>query len=443
MFEKLFKTQGIKTLTHPTRYLYQIRKLVDNTQRLGVSQLFIQRQETVPLFNFYFDAHNLADAIALEVRNDAYQLTNPRQRVIKTKSKERIIYDYPATDKILLGVLSQVLNECLEEVISDKSYAFRSGKKVQDVMDDWSRYIRSHKKNNIHAFYFFRTDFVGYSDEIDVRENSQLWSNLHELFTYLKIIPTPYQWRLIRDAIRPEYYNLEGLLQCNLSGVPTGTSMITFTNNFYAYKIDNIIGANADLFYIRYCDDILLCHPDKAVLLEKKKELMAMIESLSLHTNDKKNFLGYFSSAGNASDDPQFTGCNSYDYLGYRMYADGTFSLSRQRLRKFLRSIYQYIDNIRYSAQFKNSNHAGKIICRALNDVLTKRIIGEQGAVALIQECSNHAQLKQLDYLIALRVAETISGVKGARAFRSVPYQRIRETYKLESLVNLRNRGAT
>jgi hypothetical protein len=437
----IFKRQGIKTLTHPTRYLYQIRKLAENAQKNGISQLFTQKQTDVPLFNFYFDAHNLADILSADVRSETYRLTHPKQRLIKTKTKMRLIYEYSLTDKIILGVLSQVLNECLEEVISDKSYAFRTGIKVQDVLENWSRYLRTHKKKNINEFYFFRTDFVNYSDEINVNENSVFWSNLSELLSRLGVYPTTYQWGLIRYAIRPEYYNLEGRLQCNLMGVPTGTSIVNFTNNFYAYKVDNLIGNDSSLLYIRYCDDIFICHPEKRVLLQKKDELNAMIQSLSLRTNAKKNFLGYFSPSGKACDDPQFTGCNSYEYLGYRMYAEGTFSLSRQRIRKFLRSIYQHINHIRYSAHFKSTNQAGKIICHALNDVMIKRIICDHGANALLKESSNHAQLKHLDYLIALRVAETLSGVKGVRAFRKVPYQTIRDIYHLQSLVNLRNRA--
>ncbi|MDA7742590.1 reverse transcriptase domain-containing protein [Francisellaceae bacterium] len=358
---------------------------------------------------------------------------------MQSKTKERIIYDYTLTDKIVMGVVSQVMNELLEQVMSDKSYAFRQGSSPHHVARHFCNYIKEYNKKGHRDFYIFRTDFVAYSDEINVRENSIFWDNLDELFKLFKIKPTPYQFKMIKEIIRPEFYNLEGNLQSNLSGVPTGTSMITFINNFYAYKIDNVIARDENIFYARYCDDILICHHNQDYLKEKGKDLVQMIYDISLQTNEKKDFWGYFTSNGKPCSDNLFTGTNSYDYLGYKITAKGTFSLSTARQRKFLRVIYMRIRSICRSAKFDSDDHKGLVLCHALNDAIATTTIGEQAAVSIIRESSDHGQLKNIDYQIALKIAEAISNIKGVKAFRKIPYKKIRNKYKLMSLVNLRN----
>lgn len=441
IFKKIFKKNiGIPSLAHPMRYLYQIKKLVSNAKGKGLSQLFEQSQDSVQLFNFCFDADILSTALATDIRKEQYHLSQPQQRLLKVKNKQRLVYDYPLTDKIVLGVLSQVLNELLTQVMSKHSYAFQIGKSPVQVIQSLANYIKSFP-NNISEFYLFRTDFVSYSDEIDVRENSIFWTNLEELFTLFSIKPTQYQWKLIKDAIRPECYNLNGLLQCNLAGVPTGTAMVTFTNNFYAYKIDHIMEKYEDIFYARYCDDIILCHPDPSYLKEKSIELKTLIHSLSLRTNPKKEMWNYFTTSGKACDNPEFTGVNAYEYLGYRVRANGMFTLSKARQRKILKTLFYRISNTYKSASFKNKIQAGEIICHAINNSYTNPSMAEPGILSLINETTDHAQLKHLDYLIALRIAETLSGIRGTKAFRHYPYKKIRAEFGLRSLIVLRNKG--
>jgi hypothetical protein len=48
-------------------------------------------------------------------------------------------------------------------------------------------------------------------------------------------------------------------------------------------------------------------------------------------------------------------------------------------------------------------------------------------------------QLEQLDYWIARLVLETVTGRRDARAFREVPYAKLRHDWGLISLVAARN----
>lgn len=57
----------------------------------------------------------------------------------------------------------------------------------------------------------------------------------------------------------------------------------------------------------------------------------------------------------------------------------------------------------------------------------------------MILRANDHHYLQEVDRIIALMIAEKLSGVKGRKAFRYIPYQKIREKWQLPSLVTMVN----
>lgn len=439
MFQFIKKWLGIPSFSLPTRYEFQIQKMVASVQAKGAAKLFELRQNDIPLFNFNFDIYYLAKALSTDIRKERYQLSMPKQRMVNTKTKQRLIYDYNLTDKIVIASISQLLNELLESIISDRSYAFRVGSNPLMVVKTLSNYILHYRKKHTDNLYLFKTDFVAYSDSICIGPKSVLWDYIAELFQAHHIIPSPYQLKLITQIIRPEHYNLDNRLQTNVYGAPTGTAIISFVNNLYAFKIDKLFDNQPDLFYARYCDDIVLLHPDKEKLLAYIDRFNNEIEKIQLKTNSRKNILACFSRSGAAYDDQRFQSLNYIDYLGFRLSSHGLFCLSKPRQRKFLRLMVQRINDILKTLPHQSIDEAGSIICHALNDYMINKVIGEQSARALISESSDHGQLKQLDYQLALNVAKALTRINSVKAFRVISYKKIRETYGLKSILMLRN----
>lgn len=432
----IFSHKGIKTLSHPKRYIYQIDKLIDNIRVKGMEYLFLENQNGINAFSFNFDKENLAKNIANDIRKERYIFSPARQKIITTKNKNRIVYHFSLTDKIVIGVISQILNEMLDKIMHKSSYAFRINMSPLKVLHNLSKYI---KKISSYESYIFRTDFVDYSNQIPLYKHSVLWKNLIEFFHKFDVEPTEYQWYLIKNAIRPEFYDTNDNLQSNIIGAPTGSSIIAFINNFYVYKMDDIIG-NKNIFYSRYCDDILLCHYDAKYLQEVSYEMLNLIDRFSLSINDKKNFWGYFTPSAKKCVDSKFIGINNYNYLGYCIHAKGDFSISKQRQRKFLRIVYKRIKSVHNSLySFSSIEQKAKLLCQAVNNCLTKKILFSQSALTVIFESTNHSELKNLDYQIALRIAEKLSNVYGAKAFRYFSYATLRNKFGLQSLVQLRN----
>jgi len=62
-------------------------------------------------------------------------------------------------------------------------------------------------------------------------------------------------------------------------------------------------------------------------------------------------------------------------------------------------------------------------------------------ALALATLVDDRSQLRQIDYELARRVAEALSRRRGPRAFRHVPYRRLRRELGLLSLEHRRNQA--
>ena len=63
----------------------------------------------------------------------------------------------------------------------------------------------------------------------------------------------------------------------------------------------------------------------------------------------------------------------------------------------------------------------------------------QSSAIALRRVVTDRQQLEQLDYWIARTVVKALSGRRNARAFREIPYRKLRNDWGLISLVAARN----
>ena len=81
-----------------------------------------------------------------------------------------------------------------------------------------------------------------------------------------------------------------------------------------------------------------------------------------------------------------------------------------------------------------------RTVCQAVARALDPSCrISDPLSATLRYVVTDRCQLRQLDYVVALAVAEALSGRRGPRAFRNVPYRSLRERAGLPSLVTARN----
>lgn len=419
------------------RYRFEIERLVERHQ---IKQTIFQiEQQEVPLFQFGQSKDSLSKFLAKSVRRKKYHLEPPRQRLIKVKEKKRMVYDYQPSDQIVCAVFARFLNECYRNTMSASLYSYQPGNGAHYAAQDLIKFIRQARRGNvIQGLYVLQVDIQKYAESIPLHERSNLWPRLEAL---LGSSLNPYEMNLIRSMIRPIYTNLKHQLQMNTYGVTTGTSISNFLYNYYGDPLDKLLDNQPGLFYARFSDDILLCHADASQLQYYEKLLYQSIEKLELSINPQKMRRIYLSPAGHAKPEHDFKGTNAIDYMGYRIDGYGKITLSERRKRKILRRLYLRIRTLTTLLKQQEMSQDLQIqtICQAVNQALIDPDFREYQVRSLILETTDHGQLKEMDYRIALCIANCVTSIRGPRAFSNLPYQTLRSTYGLCSLVQLRN----
>jgi len=429
------------------RYAYQIQKLVDkvtNTNRRG---LFTYQQNEVSLISFWLSKKKLAQALAQEVKNESYAYKPARQRILITGAekgtpKERIIYSFELTDKIVGAVIAQWLTELTQAFSSPLCYSYKSGVNIYHVISAFSKFIKQTPKlsPSQRGIYLLKTDIANYTDSIDISESSLIWKELQSIFNSLEIKPSEYQWALIKRTIRPECYDTEKRLQCYIQGIPTGAAITAFLYNFYVSILDHKISSIEGLFYARYSDDILMASANPETLLLAEEQLNQLLTVLKLNRKTAKDLYGYLSPAGNPGIHPsrRWKNTNSFLYLGYQIHGNGRFTVATLLQRRFLKDIQKRIKATYSLVKHLPLEKQGPLICDAVNQAIENNVLGTASEINLIRHSSDYGSLKHLDYIIALRIAEVLSHTTGPRAFRVIPYKTIRSQWLLASLLKLR-----
>lgn len=122
------------------------------------------------------------------------------------------------------------------------------------------------------------------------------------------------------------------------TNVPIGNYLSQYFSNIYLSELDHLIKEKYRMkYYIRYCDDAVVLHSDKAVLRDLLNEITAYLSTLGLQLNKKTQIFPVDS--------------RGIDFLGYRHFRHYTLlrTSSARRLKRRLRSIATHPD--RYDAQ--------------------------------------------------------------------------------------------
>ncbi len=435
-----FNNITFENLHDPKRYEIQIEKVFNKLLKTkGVGALFEITQENIPVFTFGYDRTELAKTLAETVRKEKF-LFNPPQRCIihiRSKNKFRVIYKFSPLDKIVIGVIGQFLMELLRPYISKHVYSYQKNRSNKDEIEALANYIKKQRKENGHkSFYIVQTDIDSYSDAVNVSNKAYFWNVLAKYFKSLNVFPSEYHWYLITQAIRPDYLNEEGAMQCNIRGLPTGSPITPFLYNFYIASLDDLLTRDPSFFYGRYGDDVILCHHNENYVDECFRKLKIELEYFDLKVSERKTYRYHFSPAGKSSPDGSWKGKNRIDMLGYCISAAGQYAISSTRQKRLLRMVRSKIWNSVSLFDFESIDEKGSIICKMINELITDTTSGNNNFILAMKSCSDVQTLKQIDRLIAQSVAEALSGIWGVKAFQRLGYSKIRNEWGLISLVN-------
>ena len=423
-------------------YERQIERL--HSKCLHTHQLYELCQDGVSLASVVMNARKVAKLIAKSVSNNQHRFSPGKLRRIRVEEKERVVYQYGLIDTIVHRAVAYLIEQSMLPVLSSQLYSYRKGIGWWKASSDFAAYIRAHRKSRPNprdrGLYVLRWDIHAYTDSIPVGPKSGIWKMLHDILP--PELPLS-DMNLVEMVVQPLISGENDAPFCLVKGVLTGQPIAPVLYNLYLAKLDHQIARIPGGFYARYSDDILFAHNDAKVTEVAKYCIQDTLSKLELKANVKKSQNLYLTAAGRPSlVQMDYKGTSFVEFLGLRVSADSTVSLNRKKMRAVLRDIEsRAVETARYMNDYDHER-VGRSVCSVINSVLEpgKTPFEQRSAILLRLAVTDRAQLAQMDYWIARIVLKAVLGDTGVRAFRKVSYRKMRQDWRLISLVHARNK---
>jgi hypothetical protein len=425
-------------LSDRRRYERQIERL--HQRYLLSSRLYELRQSDVSLASIVMSRGTVARLLARDVAEGRYAFEPGEMRTIRARHKTREVFACRLSDLLVHGVVADIVQEAVSPRLSARVFSYRKGVAWLTPVAALAAYVRTDRRRHADAadrgVYVLRRDVDSYTDSIPIGDRSPLWPMLEaELGA-----PLP---ALVQESIRTELRLADGAVACRIRGLPMGQPIASVVANLYLSELDRALEEIPGSFYARYGDDFLFAHPDPEVARGADEIMDRVIASLQLTVNAKKRRTLYLTPAGCPSASwPKASGATSVPFLGTVVSGDGTIGLDGQKARSLLRELERRTAATARTMRGAKRDDVGRAVCAVVNRSLDPRsaLTQQRSAVLLLRVVTDRRQLEQLDYWIARLVVKAVTGRPDVRAFRDVPYRKLRRDWGLVSLVAARNR---
>ncbi len=253
-----------------------------------------------------------------EITTRKYKLGKYKQFLIY-EPKERLIEALPFKDRVVVRCFCDYsLKPKLEKRLIYDNVACQKGKGINFAIQRLHLFLKKeYRKKGSNQFYFLKCDIKKYFPSIN---HTILLKLLEKLDFSLDEI-----W-MIQKLIQEQPNNVN-------KGLPLGNQSSQWFALFYLNGIDRLIKERLQVkHYIRYMDDMILIHCEKAFLKDCKTKIEEMCrKNLDLNLNEKTQI-----------------GCvqNGIDFLGYRHIVKENGKIivklrqsSKKRMKKHLKTI--------------------------------------------------------------------------------------------------------
>lgn len=207
--------------------------------------------------------------------------------------KKRLVAALPFKDRVVQHAIVSVIEPLFEQRFIADSYACRVGKGTHAGADRAQRFIRIVQQQHGQP-YVLKADISKYFASVD---RSILMTIM------ARQIDCPNTLKLLSEII--DSYPGD-------TGIPIGNLTSQLCANVYLHKLDHFVKHQLRVkYYVRYMDDIILVHQDKAQLQQWRQLIEQFLQNeLHLRTNSKTQVFPVNRSNG-----------RSVDFLGYRIYS--------------------------------------------------------------------------------------------------------------------------
>ena len=423
-------------------YLTEIERLQKKSRRRGRSGL--APQWGTNLADLWPARQQLSVRLAQDVSADKYELGPVEARSVDVGGKRRVLHRFAWVDQVVVATLARGLSALAEASLPESLHSYRPGRSPSTAVREVQRYLLAHRNGAVlreRGLYVLRRDIKAYGEQIPNDDGSALWPALAGV---KEALPTEHRAaidRLLRQALRPEVIDADRSCSRLKRGTPTGSPLQPLVNNLYLTRIDREMMDIDGGLYLRFGDDILFAHPDAKRAQRASAHLAQRLAAHGLTANADKAADIYWTGCGRSSPTwDKAKGTSDLEFLGYRVGFEGQVALKARRVRLLMEGLRRRWRNTLQA--FPNADRARRRrqLCQVTAQVLDPRRPLHDGAIAQLHAVNDREHLKQLDFAIALAVAECISGRRGVRAFRAEPYRQLR-CAGLPSLVVARNEG--
>lgn len=428
----------------PARITREIDRL--HAHYLFTSDLYDLEQGGVSLASVIMHKREFARVLAKILNRGDYEYEPALVRHVLIEDKERTVFSLGLTDLIVHGVITELLQDAVAATLSPCLYSYRKGRSWWSAISDFVEYVRAHRRERPdprqRGLHVIRRDVKSYTDSVPVGDRSPIWPMLRAPLS-ASFLLNEHDWRLVVNTVRPVSYETVGRFFMLSRGVPTGLPVACLLFNLYLRPLDEELQGIPGGFYARYSDDILFAHPSAEVARAAATTIDRVLCDLGLSDSENKRRDLYLTAAGRRSPEwPDTRPVMEVPLLGCRISATGTVSLGRKKIRRLLRDVEHRARRTAASCAGKDIDAAGRIVSVVANRALMRRSdpFRVHTTDLLRRVVTDRRQLKQIDYWIARIVLRVVTAEQGARAFRTVPYGRMRRAWKLRSLLHARNR---
>lgn len=375
------------------------------------------------------DRERVVAALARAVAEGSYEPLPPRVTSVRVGNKTREMARASALDLVVHAVLAEILAERIEPELSDRLYSYRRGRSSWQAVRWLASRAREHEVRHpdvtTRGLYVLRADVARYTDSIPVSDDAPIWKELD------RALPLePRQAAMMRRLLRPAPRDRGFLF-----GLPT-TNVI---GNLYLTPLDRELERRGS--YARFGDDVLFADEDPARVKEALALLRATLRERGLDVNDEKLRVLYWNGAPRPSAVwPEAVPSTTVRFLGADVRWNGVVALAADKWRGMLVDVKHRIRRTARILEEREPEARARVLATVMEECFDPRSeLALAHAPMLLDLVSDRAQLEQLDYLLALWIAEAASGRRGPRAFRDVPYRWLRREAKLSSRVVARN----
>lgn len=390
-----------------------------NQRRLYKSYEYAKREienknSTPPVW--YIKLLSFIDEIRSEVFNiekNNYVIASPKIRGIKKGIKEDVIIYRPIAlynvkDKIICSLTAKYFTDYFEFIFSELncSYAFRPKNKNKEIPNhhDCIQKILDNKILNpklwvaecdIQKFFdavlhnHILKVFDDLSDKTEAKYGFILDSKAKKIFTLFldsfsfqdNILKLDVGWFEKNDLPPGKFGWVEKELEDEFGagytnkyriGVPQGNAISCFIANLILHSVDEKIKKyDSNLFYIRFCDDMILMHSDENKCSEALNIFMSGIKSNFLLFHPAKKIINYNKKSvshefwESKSKEPFFWGDKNANernvpwvsFVGYQIDFNGNIRVRKSTLRKESRKqVFETQKVLRALGKFNHRN---------------------------------------------------------------------------------------